>query len=108
LPYRAKKNDFAQKGYKASQIIGRNCRFLQGKSTSPAAVKAIKEAVDTGSDITQLVLNYTAEVSLEPFEFRLVENIAYFQSDRPTRRHDLSWYSFFFFTLTSRVVLIVP
>ncbi|GAA5893106.1 uncharacterized protein JCM6883_007568 [Sporobolomyces salmoneus] len=48
-------------GYRANQIIGRNCRFLQGKSSSPAAVKAIKKAVDGGYDITQLILNYTAE-----------------------------------------------
>lgn len=48
-------------GYRSKQIIGRNCRFLQGKATSPEAVKAIRDAVDTGSDITQLVLNYTSE-----------------------------------------------
>ncbi|GAA6004616.1 hypothetical protein JCM11491_002169 [Sporobolomyces phaffii] len=48
-------------GYRADQIIGRNCRFLQGKGTAPAAVKAIKDAVDSGTDICQLVLNYTSD-----------------------------------------------
>ncbi|GAA5937373.1 uncharacterized protein JCM15063_002886 [Sporobolomyces koalae] len=52
-------------GYKSAQIIGRNCRFLQGKGTSPSAVQTIKRAIDNGSDITQLILNYTAEA--QPF-----------------------------------------
>ncbi|GAA5955402.1 hypothetical protein JCM3765_006766 [Sporobolomyces pararoseus] len=72
-------------GYKASQIIGRNCRFLQGKSTSPGAVKAIKEAVDSGTDITQLILNYTSENLLTMIALHDVHgNLTYFiggQSD---------------------------
>ncbi|GAA5864270.1 hypothetical protein JCM1840_006721 [Sporobolomyces johnsonii] len=48
-------------GYTASQIIGRNCRFLQGKASSPAAVTVIKQALDEGKECTQLLLNYTAE-----------------------------------------------
>ncbi|GAA5974554.1 hypothetical protein JCM5350_001187 [Sporobolomyces pararoseus] len=72
-------------GYKASQIIGRNCRFLQGKSTSPGAVKAIKQAVDNGTDITQLILNYTSENLLTMIALHDVHgNLTYFiggQSD---------------------------
>ncbi|GAA6062435.1 hypothetical protein JCM10212_003309 [Sporobolomyces blumeae] len=48
-------------GYTAKQIIGRNCRFLQGKGTSPSAVAAIKRAIDAGQELTQIILNYRAD-----------------------------------------------
>ncbi|SCZ98371.1 BZ3500_MvSof-1268-A1-R1_Chr7-1g09114 [Microbotryum saponariae] len=47
-------------GYAAHQIIGRNCRFLQGQATAPESVQAIRTAIDNEEPITQLLLNYTA------------------------------------------------
>ncbi|SCV71020.1 BQ2448_3782 [Microbotryum intermedium] len=47
-------------GYAAHQIIGRNCRFLQGQATAPESVQAIRTAIDKEEPITQLLLNYTA------------------------------------------------
>lgn len=48
-------------GYHHSTIIGRNCRFLQGPGTSPQSVQRIRDALNTGVSITELLLNYRAD-----------------------------------------------
>jgi PAS domain S-box-containing protein len=48
-------------GYKRDEIIGRNCRFLQGPGTDPAAVNIIREGVAAGRDISVCLLNYKAD-----------------------------------------------
>lgn len=45
-------------GYSSDEVVGRNCRFLQGPETSRAAVGRIREAVEAGSDIAIDILNY--------------------------------------------------
>ncbi|GAA6004619.1 hypothetical protein JCM11491_002170 [Sporobolomyces phaffii] len=45
-------------GYTQEEIIGRNCRFLQGTSTSPESVNEIRLAIKEQRAITQLLLNY--------------------------------------------------
>ena len=35
-------------GYKLEQILGRNCRFLQGPETDPEAVAQVREAIQNG------------------------------------------------------------
>lgn len=45
-------------GYDRDEIVGRNCRFLQGPDTDPAAIRAIREAVATASDLQVDLLNY--------------------------------------------------
>ncbi len=35
-------------GYARDEVIGRNCRFLQGPQTDPAAPAAIRAALDVG------------------------------------------------------------
>lgn len=47
-----------QTGYALKDALGKNCRFLQGPDTDPEAVKAIGEALKTGSQITIDILNY--------------------------------------------------
>lgn len=47
-----------QTGYSPKEALGKNCRFLQGPDTDPAAVKAIRQALDTESQITIDILNY--------------------------------------------------
>ena len=32
-------------GYEADEVVGRNCRFLQGPATDPAAVAGIRAAI---------------------------------------------------------------
>ncbi|KAH6648353.1 hypothetical protein BKA67DRAFT_661335 [Truncatella angustata] len=45
-------------GYSRSEIIPRNCRFLQGPQTDRAAVRRIKEALVEGRETVELLLNY--------------------------------------------------
>jgi PAS domain S-box-containing protein len=50
-------------GYKRQDIIGRNCRFLQGPGTDQAAVDVIRQGVAEGRDISVCLLNYRADGS---------------------------------------------
>nr|AML77299.1 putative LOV domain-containing protein [Mesotaenium caldariorum] len=45
--------------YTREEILGRNCRFLQGKDTNTETVAKIKHAIDNHLDITVQLLNYT-------------------------------------------------
>lgn len=45
-------------GYSRQEIIGRNCRFLQGPDTDRAAVQRIHDAIASGEDIDIELLNY--------------------------------------------------
>ncbi len=46
-------------GYETEDIIGLNCRFLQGAETDPAAVNRIRGAIATRERFTQILLNYS-------------------------------------------------
>lgn len=48
-------------GYTREQVLGRNCRFLQGPGTDPKAVDVIRTAVANGTDATTCLLNYKAD-----------------------------------------------
>ncbi|KAJ7189418.1 hypothetical protein GGX14DRAFT_609339 [Mycena pura] len=52
-------------GYLRSQIIGRNCRFLQGPGTPQASVQRIRDGLNSGKGCTELLLNYRRDG--EPF-----------------------------------------
>ncbi|KAF3787275.1 Phototropin-1 [Nymphaea thermarum] len=45
--------------YTREEILGKNCRFLQGPETDPATVKKIRHALDTETSVTVQLLNYT-------------------------------------------------
>ena len=45
-------------GYAREDVVGRNCRFLQGPDTDPAAVRRLGEAIAQGRDIVETLLNY--------------------------------------------------
>jgi PAS domain S-box-containing protein len=47
-----------QTGYPPEEVLGRNCRFLQGPETDPKAAKAIREAIAAQTEITIDILNY--------------------------------------------------
>ncbi len=60
-------------GYAASEVAGRNCRFLQGADTDPSAREAIRDALQTGRDCLVVIKNYRKngvpfwnELSLSP------------------------------------------
>mmetsp|Transcript_33593 Transcript_33593/g.38266 ORF Transcript_33593/g.38266 Transcript_33593/m.38266 type:complete len:505 (+) Transcript_33593:38-1552(+) len=48
-------------GYQRGEVLGRNCRFLQGTETSPRKVERIRKAVSLGEDTTVTMINYTAD-----------------------------------------------
>ena len=45
-------------GYPRDEIVGRNCRFLQGPDTDPGEVARVREAIETGHDASARLLNY--------------------------------------------------
>ncbi|WP_439629959.1 PAS domain S-box protein [Gemmata sp.] len=45
-------------GYAADEVLGRNCRFLQGRATDPGAVARLREAVKQKRPCTVELLNY--------------------------------------------------
>jgi len=50
-------------GYDRSEIMGRNCRFLQGPDTDPEAVARVRAAIEEGHDIDVDLLNYRKDGS---------------------------------------------
>jgi PAS domain S-box-containing protein len=48
-------------GYTQKEVLGRNCRFLQGPGTSPQAVDVIRKAIASGTDATVCLVNYKAD-----------------------------------------------
>uniref|UniRef100_A0A126WXF5 non-specific serine/threonine protein kinase n=1 Tax=Austrobaileya scandens TaxID=13351 RepID=A0A126WXF5_9MAGN len=45
--------------YSREEILGRNCRFLQGPDTDPTTVRKIRDAIDNQTDVTVQLINYT-------------------------------------------------
>jgi PAS domain S-box-containing protein len=58
-----------QTGYTAEEVVGRNCRFLQGPDTDPRAVATIRRALERREGITIDLLNYRKDGA--PFWNRL-------------------------------------
>lgn len=50
-------------GYSLDQILGRNCRFLQGPETDPKTVERIRNAIEHGDDLSVCLLNYRVDGS---------------------------------------------
>jgi len=48
-------------GYTLDQVLGRNCRFLQGPDTDPRAVEKIRKGIEKGEDTTVVLLNYRVD-----------------------------------------------
>ncbi|VAI16369.1 unnamed protein product [Triticum turgidum subsp. durum] len=49
---------FNMTGYTSKEVVGRNCRFLQGSGTDPAEIAKIRQALADGSNYCGRVLNY--------------------------------------------------
>lgn len=56
-------------GYPAAEALGRNCRFLQGPDTDPAAVERIRAAIAKERECVEEILNYRRDGT--PFWNRL-------------------------------------
>lgn len=50
-------------GYSNDELLGKNCRLLQGPATSRTTVDRIREAVSAGKDISVDILNYKKDGS---------------------------------------------
>lgn len=50
-------------GYSDKEVIGRNCRFLQGADTAPETVAKIRNAIVAGEDVAVDILNYKKDGS---------------------------------------------
>ncbi len=48
-------------GYSAADVVGRNCRFLQGRDTDPATLDEIRNAVAEERETTVEILNYRSD-----------------------------------------------
>jgi PAS domain S-box-containing protein len=48
-------------GYTLDQVLGRNCRFLQGPGTDQSAVEVIRRGIREGVDTSVCLLNYKAD-----------------------------------------------
>lgn len=48
-------------GYMLDQVLGRNCRFLQGPETDPKAVEKIRRSIEEGTDMSVCLLNYRVD-----------------------------------------------
>ncbi|KAL5205427.1 hypothetical protein ABZP36_033636 [Zizania latifolia] len=49
---------FNMTGYTAKEVVGRNCRFLQGSGTDPREIEKIRQALAAGSNYCGRILNY--------------------------------------------------
>ena len=77
-------------GFQSSDILGQNCRFLQGESTAAVSKRTIREAIDGGESITEELINYRRDgsefwnrVSIAPVRNETNEIVNYvgFQQD---------------------------
>jgi PAS domain S-box-containing protein len=50
-------------GYTRAEIMGRNCRFLQGPDTDPSAIDRLRDAISEQHDINIDILNYRKDGS---------------------------------------------
>ena len=64
-------------GYPGTEILGRNCRFLQGAETDPSDIAKLSRAIHDGRDISIVMRNYRSdgapfwnEVSISPIRNR--------------------------------------
>jgi PAS domain S-box-containing protein len=47
-----------QTGYPPEEVLGRNCRFLQGAETDPKAVRAVRDGIEAKIEFSVDILNY--------------------------------------------------
>ena len=51
-------------GYSQEEVLGRNCRFLQGSDTDPEAVEQIRQSLRTGQEVRVVLKNYRKDGTL--------------------------------------------
>lgn len=56
-------------GYPMGEVLGRNCRFLQGENTDESTIDRLRAAIDAGEPASEEILNYRRDGT--PFWNRL-------------------------------------
>ena len=51
-------------GYDEADVVGRNCRFLQGERTDPASPRRIRSCLDSGQGCIEWIVNYRRDGSM--------------------------------------------
>ncbi len=70
-----------QTGYTRDEVIGKNCRFLQGKDTDPKSVEFIRQALANFEPIDIEILNYRKDGT--PFLNRLKISTVFDKTGKP-------------------------
>ena len=83
-------------GYSAEELIGRNCRFLQGPDTDPAQVAKLREGIAARRNVTVDILNYRRdgtsfinELYVSPVFDAAGKLLYYFGSQQDLTRYDV-------------------
>lgn len=58
-------------GYRSSEVLGKNCRFLQGEETSQLAIEVMREAIKRGESCIVIVRNFRKDGTLFWNEFNI-------------------------------------
>lgn len=83
-------------GYSLEDVLGRNCRFLQGPDTDPKVIKEISQAIHAGEACSVEILNYRKDgtpfwnwLSITPVrnETGVITNFLGIQSDITKRKN---------------------
>ncbi len=71
--------------YEFDEVVGQNCRFLQGEDREQTGIQRIRDAVNAQVPVTVILRNYTKtgklvynEVSVSPIFNRETGNVRYF------------------------------
>jgi len=57
----ASEDFFTLTGYTREEVLGRNCRFLQGMDTCPTKLEQIRKGIAAGEDVSVCIVNYTSD-----------------------------------------------
>lgn len=84
-------------GYERDEVLGRNCRFMQGPATDPAAVARVRAAVQEKRDVAVEMLNYRKNgdafwngLFISPVRNAAGETLYYFGSQLDVTRKKLA------------------
>lgn len=66
--------------YPKEEVLGRNCRFLQGKYTDPNIVKKVRAAVDNSLPIDVELLNYRKDGVGNQLSLNLINFVAFWNA----------------------------